>query len=72
MSFPDELEALAVTAGHYTPKTMCADLERLDHEPEIWLTGMKPGEEARILRQVIAAAPDKNIRMLARGTIIDV
>ena len=72
VSFPDELEALAVTAGHYTPKTMCADLKRLNHEPEIWLTGMKPGEEARILRQVIAAAPNKNIRMLARGTIIDV
>ena len=72
VSFPDELEALANTAGHYTPKTMCADLDRLEHEPEIWLTGMKPGEEARILRQVIDAAPERNIRMLARGTVIDV
>ena len=72
VSFPDELEELASTAGHYTPKTMCADLERLNHEPEIWLTGMKPGEEERILRQVIEAAPGKNIRMLARGTVIDV
>jgi hypothetical protein len=51
---------------------MCADLQRLRHEPEIWLTGMKPGEEERILRQVIKAAPGKNIRMLARGTVIDV
>ena len=72
VSFPDELEELAATAGHYTPKTMCADLERPNHEPEIWLTGMKPGEEERILRQVISAAPGKNIRMLARGTVIDV
>ena len=72
VSFPNEFDVLATTAGHYTPKTMCADLERLNHEPEIWLTGMKPGEEERILRQVIEAAPEKNIRMLSRGTIIDV
>ena len=43
-----------------------------EFQPEIWLTGMKPGEEERILRQVIKAAPGKNIRMLARGTVIDV
>ena len=72
VSFPDELEELATESGHYTPKTMCADLERLQHEPEIWLTGMKPGAEEQILREVIKAAPGKNIRMLARGTIIDV
>jgi hypothetical protein len=33
---------------------------------------MKPGEEDTILKQVIAAAPDKNIRMLSRGTVITV
>jgi len=70
VSFPDELAELAASAGHYTPMTMCRDLERLHHQPEIWLTGMKPGEEERILRQVIKAAPGKNIRMLARGTVI--
>lgn len=72
VSFPDELETLATESGHYTPKTMCADLDRLNHEPEIWLTGMKPGAEEQILRQVIEAAPGRNIRMLARGTVIDV
>jgi ribonuclease BN (tRNA processing enzyme) len=72
VSFPDECEDLATRAGHYCPATMCRDLQRLDHEPEIWLTGMKPGEEERILRQVLAAAPGKNIRMLSRGTEINV
>ena len=72
VSFPDEQEALATTAGHYCPQTMCKDLERLKHSPEIWLTGMKPGEEERILQQVIRAAPNKNIRMLSLGTVIDV
>jgi ribonuclease BN (tRNA processing enzyme) len=72
VSFPNEQEALATTAGHYCPTTMCRDLERLDHAPEIWLTGMKPGQEETILRQVIAAAPHRNIRMLSRGTVITV
>ncbi|MEE8345525.1 MAG: hypothetical protein V3R35_09305 [Woeseiaceae bacterium] len=44
----------------------------LAHDPDIWLTGMKPGEEERILGQVIAAVPDKKIRMLSRGTAISV
>ena len=72
VSFPNEMEELAAVAGHYTPKTLTADLSRLRHSPEIWLTGMKPGEEDRIYRQVIKAAPDKNIRMLSRGTTLTV
>ena len=71
VSFPDELGGLAADAGHYTPRTLTDDLKRLRHEPEIWLTGMKPGEEDRIYKQVVKAAPDKNIRMLSRGTVIN-
>jgi hypothetical protein len=72
VSFPDEMENLATQSGHYCPRTMTDDLKRLKHEPEIWLTGMKPGQEERILEQVIQAAPDKNIRMLSRGTVLTV
>lgn len=72
VSFPDEMESLAAQAGHYCPRTLTRDLERLHHDPEIWLTGMKPGEESRILEQVVRAAPDKNIHMLSRGTILTV
>jgi ribonuclease BN (tRNA processing enzyme) len=72
VSFPDEMQELAVAAGHYTPKALTDDLRRLRHDPEIWLTGMKPGEESRIFDQVVAAAPDKNIQMLSRGTVLTV
>lgn len=71
VSFPNEMEELAAQAGHYCPRTLTNDLERLRHDPEIWLTGMKPGEEARILKQVIKSAPDKNIQMLSRGTVLN-
>ena len=72
VSFPDEMESLANLAGHYCPTTLSRDLDLLQHDPEIWITGMKPGEEERILRQVNRAVPEKNIRMLARGTVITV
>jgi len=72
VSFPDEMAALANDSGHYTPKSLTEDLKRLNHEPEIWLTGMKPGEEDRILKQVVKAAPGQNIRMLSRGTVLTV
>jgi len=72
VSFPDEMERLAADAGHYCPKTLCRDLERLSPNPDIWLTGMKPGEEERIYEQVLAACPERNIQMLSRGTVLNV
>jgi cAMP phosphodiesterase len=72
VSFPDELEQLASDAGHYCPRTLMRDLERLEHRPDIWLTGMKPGEERRILEQVVAHVPDRRIRMLSSGTVLSV
>jgi len=72
VSFPNEMRELADRAGHYTPKTLIEDLQQLQHDPDIWLTGMKPGEEKRILEQVTAAAPDKKIQMLSRGTVLTV
>lgn len=72
VSYPDEMADLAVDAGHYTPQSVTEDLKRLCHEPEIWLTGMKPGEEQKIFEQVTRAAPAKNIRMLSRGTVLTI
>lgn len=72
VSFPDEMEKLATQSGHYCPRTLTRDLARLNHTPDIWLTGMKPGEEERIFAQVIQAAPERNIHMLSRGTVLTV
>ncbi len=72
VSFPDEMEALATESGHYCPCTLMRDLEKLQHSPDIWLTGMKPGEENVILEQVTKAIPDRNIQMLSSGTVLTV
>ena len=72
VSFPDDMEQLANEAGHYCPRTLSRDLERLHQDPEIWITGMKPGKEEEILQQVSDATPDRNIQMLSRGTVLTV
>lgn len=72
VSFPDEMERLATESGHYCPRTLTRDLQRLRHDPAIWLTGMKPGEEALILQQVTAAVPHRRIQMLSPGTVLTV
>ncbi len=72
VSFPDDMEQLANDAGHYCPRTLSRDLERLQQDPDIWITGMKPGKEDEILQQVTEATPGRNIQMLSRGTVLTV
>ena len=72
VSFPDEQAALAKAAGHYCPRTLADDLIKLEHEPAIWLTAMKPGDEDVIFEQVQAAIPSRKISMLRSGTSLTI
>ena len=72
VSFPNEMATLARESGHYVPDTMAADLAQLEHEPDIWLTAMKPGDEYRILDQVQRALPGRSVRMLENGTCLTI
>jgi ribonuclease BN (tRNA processing enzyme) len=70
VSFPNRQADLARHAGHYCPETFAADIRKLRHRPDIWLTAMKPGEEKTIFDEVRAALPRLPIRRLARGVEI--
>ena len=72
VSFPDEYRELAEVSGHYCPSTLARDVGKLKQQPDIWLTGMKPGEEGAIFRQVRKFLPDRNVSMLTLGTTIHV
>jgi ribonuclease BN (tRNA processing enzyme) len=72
VSFPDEQAELAEAAGHYCPATLAADLIQLRHEPQIWLTAMKPGDEENILQQVQQAIPARDVRMLSKGASLTI
>lgn len=71
VSFPNRLEGLARTAGHYSPETLAVDIERLEHNPEIWVTGMKPGDEDIIISETMQALPGRTIRRLLAGQVFE-
>jgi len=50
-AFPDEDRELSKRARHYCPGLLAADLKKLRHRPQLFLTHLKPGSEARILDQ---------------------
>ncbi|MFK8015578.1 MAG: MBL fold metallo-hydrolase [Gammaproteobacteria bacterium] len=71
VSFPDQQAELAMKAGHYTPSSLAADLAKLRHAPEIWVTAMKPGSEDEIFAEVLRALPGRFVKRLHRGDVFD-
>lgn len=69
VSFPNRQAELAQKSGHYCPRTFAQDLAKLDHNPAIWLTAMKPGEEELIMQEVRAELPDRQVRRLESGVV---
>ncbi|MDH3932376.1 MAG: 3',5'-cyclic-nucleotide phosphodiesterase, partial [Chromatiales bacterium] len=70
VSFPNRQHELAEQSGHYCPRTLASDLGKLSHSPDIWLTAMKPGEEEEIMDEVLAALPERRIRRLEAGSVL--
>lgn len=66
-AFGNRNERLARESRHYCPATLATDLARLRHDPDIWLTHLKPGAEEEILSEVRAAVPGRRLRRLVGG-----
>ncbi len=60
---------LAKIAFHYCPLLLAEDLARLKHNPRVFLTHLKPGEEAEILQQCIDLMPERNLQSLKGGDV---
>ena len=54
---------------HYCPQLLAADLKKLRHRPEIWLTHFKPGEEDLIYKECQEALTDFSLNHLSGGEI---
>lgn len=66
-AFGNRNEELAWLARHYCPDSLKADLEKLEHDPEIWVTHLKPGAEDEIFSEIIAAIPHRHMNCLFGG-----
>jgi len=63
-AFDDGLEELATMAGHYSPSTLAKDLQKLDHDCNIWMTHLKPGHEEKIFQQLTDLMPERSLHRL--------
>lgn len=69
-SFPNDMAAIAHAARHYCPRTLAADLARYTGQAQIWITHLKPGGEAQIMRELHELAPDRlTIAALSQGQV---
>lgn len=66
-AFTNEDHPLSQQAGHYCPRTLAADLVKLKHQPEIYLSHHKPGSEKIIFDECKQAITDRNIESLRGG-----
>jgi ribonuclease BN (tRNA processing enzyme) len=72
VAFADRNEKVAKLAGHYTPSTLAADMAKLEHDPDVYITHLKPGEEDKIYAEVEAALPQRRLHRLENGQIIEI
>jgi ribonuclease BN (tRNA processing enzyme) len=66
-AFGNKDEDLSNKAKHYCSKTLAADLTKLKHKPEIYLSHTKPGEEATIFAECSALFQGRNLTALKQG-----
>lgn len=66
-AYADHEEVLSQIAGHHRPSTLAADLRKLNHQPALYITHPKPGEEVQIMHELSALVEGREPLMLRRG-----
>ncbi len=66
-AFANKDQDLGRRAGHYCPDTLAADLNKLSHKPEIFISHNKPGEEELIFSECQAVVTDRVVQRLTGG-----
>ena len=70
-AFANSNQKLADLAKHYCPKTLAADLAKLKHDPDIYITHLKPGAEDAIFDEIVSALPQRRLHRLQGGEVFD-
>jgi len=66
-AFTDNEMELCRKSKHYCPQTLAADLKKMNHNPEIYLTHAKPGEAEQIFHECRELIPDRTLHQLHGG-----
>ncbi len=70
-AYADHEEALSHIAGHHRPSTLAQDLRKLQHQPAVYITHHKPGEEEQIMRELSTMVHDRELKALQQGQIFE-
>lgn len=52
VSYPNELEGLAIASKHLTPQALASDLKKLDRDVEVYAVHIKPTNREQVIRQL--------------------
>jgi len=62
---------LSKKAGHYTPELLAKDINKLQHNPKIYISHTKPGQEDKIVLECQQAIPNRDVLRLNGGDIFN-
>ncbi len=66
-AFADERSEIANQAKHFSPQSLAQELQVLTHDPQICVSHLQPGEEEKIMQELHAAMPQRNLRSISCG-----
>jgi ribonuclease BN (tRNA processing enzyme) len=71
-AFPNDLIELCRIAKHYCPSLLAEDLQKLTHQPDIWISHTMPTDDEIIMRQCHEAVPDRKLSLLTSDMVFDI
>lgn len=66
-AFADERSEIANQAKHFSPRSLAQELSTLIHDPQICVSHLQPGEEQKIMAELRAVMPRRQMRSIACG-----
>lgn len=69
-AFSNAEQAMCKLAKHYCPGLLADDLKKLNHQPHVYLTHAKPGEEEMIFNECRELIRDRPLSHLTSGDVL--
>jgi len=70
-AFSNKERQLAELSRHLCPSMLADELAKLDLDPEVWITHLKPGEIELTMREIEECAGSHRPRMLQNGQVFE-
>lgn len=70
-AFPNKYLELSRLARHYCPSLLAEDMGKLSHDPDVYITHNKPGDEETIIAECRTAMPQRRIQPLRGNQVFE-